>query len=185
MTLDPAGVARVTRTRSEGPAGPRFTRTKAGGLPGSGWVTLQPRGRLHDNVFFAHLRIDHLSPALKSFIAIADALSRNGIVVLRIDDRGAGGSSGQKQLSSVQQLAGDLVAGVAFLKTRPEANPRRIGIIGHSFAGLTAPMAAVRSLGGSLFQNPNLRSAWGFGSFALSTRRSGTFGRSLTPEFCG
>ena len=85
------------------------------------------------------------APALKSFLAIADALSRNGIVVLRVDDRGAGGSSGQKQLSSVQQLAGDLVAGVAFLKTRPEINPKRIGIIGHSFAGLTAPIAAVRS----------------------------------------
>jgi dipeptidyl aminopeptidase/acylaminoacyl peptidase len=64
---------------------------------------------------------------------------------LRVDDRGAGRSSGQKQLSSVQQLAGDLVAGVAFLKTRPEVDPKRIGIIGHSFAGLTAPMAAVRS----------------------------------------
>ena len=85
------------------------------------------------------------APALKSFLAIADALSRNGIVVLRVDDRGAGRSSGQKQLSSVQQLAGDLVAGVAFLKTRPEVNAKRIGIIGHSFAGLTAPMAAVRS----------------------------------------
>jgi len=85
------------------------------------------------------------APALKSFIAIADALSRNGIVVLRIDDRGAGQSSGQKQLSSVQQLAGDLVAGVAVLKARPEVDPKRIGIIGHSFAGLTAPIAAVRS----------------------------------------
>jgi pimeloyl-ACP methyl ester carboxylesterase len=81
----------------------------------------------------------------KTFLAIADALSRNGIVVLRVDDRGAGKSSGQKQLSSVQQLAGDLVAGVAFLKTRPEVDPKRIGIIGHSFAGLMAPMAAVRS----------------------------------------
>ena len=50
------------------------------------------------------------APARKSFLAIADALSRNGIVVLRLDDRGAGKSSGQKQLSSVQQLAGDLVA---------------------------------------------------------------------------
>ena len=85
------------------------------------------------------------APALKSFMAIADALSRNGIVVLRVDDRGAGRSSGQKQLSSVQQLAGDLVAGVAFLKTRPEVHGKRIGVIGHSFAGLTAPMAAVRS----------------------------------------
>jgi pimeloyl-ACP methyl ester carboxylesterase len=87
------------------------------------------------------------APVLKSFVAIADALSRNGIVVLRVDDRGTGRSSGQKQLSSVQQLAGDLVAGVAFLKTRPGVNPKRIGIIGHSFAGLTAPIAAVRSNG--------------------------------------
>jgi pimeloyl-ACP methyl ester carboxylesterase len=85
------------------------------------------------------------APALKSFLAIADALSRNGIVVLRVDDRGAGRSSGQKQLSSVQQLADDLVAGVAFLKARPEVDPKRIGIIGHSFSGLTAPIAAVRS----------------------------------------
>ena len=85
------------------------------------------------------------APALKSFLAIADALSRNGIVVLRVDDRGAGRSSGQKRLSSVQQLAGDLVAGVAFLKTRPEVNAKQIGIIGHSFAGLSAPIAAVRS----------------------------------------
>jgi pimeloyl-ACP methyl ester carboxylesterase len=85
------------------------------------------------------------APALKLFLAIADALSRNGIVVLRVDDRGAGKSSGQKQLSSVQQLAGDLVAGAAFLKTRPEVDSKRIGVIGHSFAGLTAPMAAVRS----------------------------------------
>jgi pimeloyl-ACP methyl ester carboxylesterase len=85
------------------------------------------------------------APARKSFLAIADALSRNGIVVLRLDDRGAGKSSGHKQSSSVQQLAGDLVAGVVFLKTRPEVNPKRIGLIGHSFAGLTAPMAAVRS----------------------------------------
>ena len=85
------------------------------------------------------------APALKSFLAIADALSRNGIVVLRVDDRGAGKSSGRKQLSSVQQLAGDLVVDAAFLKTRPEVDPKRIGVIGHSFAGLTAPMAAVRS----------------------------------------
>lgn len=85
------------------------------------------------------------APTQKSFLAIADALSRRGIVVLRIDDRGAGGSSGQKHLSSVTQLAGDLVAGAAFLKSRPEVDPKRIGIVGHSFAGLTAPLAAVRS----------------------------------------
>lgn len=43
------------------------------------------------------------------------------------------------------QLAGDLVVAVDFLKARREVNPKRIGIIGHSFAGLTAPIAAARS----------------------------------------
>jgi uncharacterized protein len=85
------------------------------------------------------------APALKSFVAIADALSRDGIVVLRTDDRGAGRSSGHKAQSSVEALAGDLVVGVEFLKTRREVDSRRMGIIGHSFAGLTVPIAAVRS----------------------------------------
>src|SRR5262245_47523252 len=85
------------------------------------------------------------APALKSFIAIAETLSGNGCVCFGVDDRGAGGWSGQKQLSSVPQLADDLIASAAFLKTRPEVDPKRIGIIGHSFAGLTAPVAAVRS----------------------------------------
>ena len=61
-------------------------------------------------------------PARKSFLAIADALSRDGIVVLRLNDRGAAKASGRKQLSTVQQLADDLVAGVAFRKTWPEVN---------------------------------------------------------------
>ena len=85
------------------------------------------------------------APALKSFVAIADELSRHGIVVLRVDDRGAGGSSGRKEQSSVDQLANDIVVAVNFLKTRKEVNRNRIGIIGHSFAGLTVPIAAVRS----------------------------------------
>jgi pimeloyl-ACP methyl ester carboxylesterase len=85
------------------------------------------------------------APTLKSFVAIADELSRHGIVVLRVDDRGAGGSSGRKEQSSVDQLADDIVVAVEFLKSRKEVNPNRIGIIGHSFAGLTVPIAAVRS----------------------------------------
>ena len=49
------------------------------------------------------------APALKSFLAIADALSRNGIVVLRVDDRGAGRSSGQKPLSSGQLSGSEFI----------------------------------------------------------------------------
>lgn len=45
------------------------------------------------------------APGLKSFLAIADALSRNGNVVLRVDDRGSGGSSGQKRRSMAPATA--------------------------------------------------------------------------------
>ena len=80
-------------------------------------VVQAPAVMLSQGLGFEPFDRDYAVPtaALKSFVAIADALSRNGIVVLRVDDRGAGRSSGQKQVSSVQQLADDLVAGVAFL----------------------------------------------------------------------
>ena len=34
---------------------------------------------------------------------------------------------------------------MAYLKTRPEVDPRRIGLIGHSEGGIVAPMAAARN----------------------------------------
>lgn len=37
------------------------------------------------------------------------------------------------------------MAGIAFLKTRQDIDPRAIGLIGHSEGGLIAPMAAVQS----------------------------------------
>jgi dienelactone hydrolase len=42
-------------------------------------------------------------------------------------------------------LAGDMIAGVEFLKTRPEVDPSRIGLFGVSQAGWIIPIAASRS----------------------------------------
>jgi pimeloyl-ACP methyl ester carboxylesterase len=81
----------------------------------------------------------------KPFLVLADYLTRNGIAVLRVDDRGVGGSSGQTSTSTSEDFAGDVLAGVAYLKTRSEIDSARIGLIGHSEGGLIAPIVASQS----------------------------------------
>lgn len=78
----------------------------------------------------------------KPFLVIADFLTRNGLAVLRVDDRGVGGSEGKTSEATSEDFAGDVLAGVEFLKTRKEINPAKIGLIGHSEGGLIAPIAA-------------------------------------------
>ena len=79
------------------------------------------------------------------FLVLADYLTRRGIAVLRLDDRGVGGTSKGTPNDTSQNYVSDVLAGVAFLKTRKEINPKQIGLIGHSEGGMIAPMAAARS----------------------------------------
>jgi hypothetical protein len=78
----------------------------------------------------------------KPFWIIADYLTRNGIAVLRVDDRGIGGSTGNFSQSTTGDFAEDALAGITFLKSRPEIDPKKIGIMGHSEGGIVAPLAA-------------------------------------------
>ena len=78
----------------------------------------------------------------KPFWVIADYLTRNGIAVLRVDDRGVGGSEGNIRQATSEDFAGDVIAGVEFLKHRQEIDAKKIGLIGHSEGGLIAPMVA-------------------------------------------
>src|SRR5260370_27561814 len=82
----------------------------------------------------------------RPFLVLADHLTRKGIAVLRVDDRGMGGATGEVKPATTEDFAGDGVAGVAFLQSRrPRVNPRKIGLIGHSEGGVIAPMVANRS----------------------------------------
>lgn len=81
----------------------------------------------------------------KPFLVIADHLTRAGFVVLRVDDRGIGKSTGDPKNATIQVNATDVEAGVAFLKNQKEVDPTRIGLIGHSEGGIIAPMVAARS----------------------------------------
>ena len=81
----------------------------------------------------------------KPFLVLADYLSRRGVAVLRVDDRGVGGSTGSIKTSTSEDFAGDVLAGLDFLKGRKEIDARKLGLIGHSEGGIIAPMAAARS----------------------------------------
>jgi hypothetical protein len=81
----------------------------------------------------------------KPFLILADDLTRAGIAVLRVDDRGVGGSGGGKTHPTSADLAQDILQGVAYLRGRPEVDSRKIGLIGHSEGGLIGPIAASQS----------------------------------------
>ncbi|MDX1578159.1 MAG: alpha/beta hydrolase, partial [Gemmatimonadota bacterium] len=79
------------------------------------------------------------------FRVIADHLTREGIAVLRYDDRGVGGSTGSVSASTTADFADDALAAVARLAEHPAIASDRIGLLGHSEGGVVAPLAASRS----------------------------------------
>jgi pimeloyl-ACP methyl ester carboxylesterase len=81
----------------------------------------------------------------KPFRVIADHLTRKGIAVLRCDDRGVGGSTGDTGQATSSDFAGDVLAQVQYLKARAEIDKAHIGVLGHSEGGLVGPLAAARS----------------------------------------
>ena len=81
----------------------------------------------------------------RPFLVLADHLTRKGIAVLRFDKRGIGKSTGDYAIATTEDFASDTEAALAYLKTRKEIDPQKIGLIGHSEGGLIAPMIATRS----------------------------------------
>ncbi len=81
----------------------------------------------------------------RPFLVLADYLTRQGIAVLRFDDRGVGQSTGDFSQATSEDFASDVLAGIAYLKTRKEINSQQIGLLGHSEGGLIAPLVAVQS----------------------------------------
>ncbi|MBA3236988.1 MAG: alpha/beta fold hydrolase [Parachlamydiaceae bacterium] len=88
-----------------------------------------------DAEFFGH----------KPFQVLAEYLSSRGIAVLRFDKRGCGESTGNFNMATTADFSDDVLAGVEFLKSHKEVNPKQIGLIGWSEGGIIAPMTAARS----------------------------------------
>lgn len=84
---------------------------------------------------------------------LADGFVARGFATLCFDKRGVGQSTGQYVASVFPQisaavfddLASDMAAGVAFLRSRPEIDGSRIGLAGVSQAGWIVPIAAAKS----------------------------------------
>ncbi len=83
-----------------------------------------------------------LVKGFRPFRQIADSLGRAGIAVLRMDDRGFGGSGGNAASATSRDFADDIKAGLAWLRRRPEIDGNRLGLVGHSEGGLIAPIVA-------------------------------------------
>jgi uncharacterized protein len=83
----------------------------------------------------------------KPFAVIADYLTRRGIAVLRVDDRGMGQTTGNFDTSSSEDFANDVEAGIKYLQSREDIDTRHLGLLGHSEGGMIAPMVAARNNG--------------------------------------
>ncbi|MBI4881144.1 MAG: alpha/beta fold hydrolase [Planctomycetes bacterium] len=73
---------------------------------------------------------------------ILDHLTAAGFLVLRVDDRGAGGSAGPMSNLGYDDLVADALACVDFLFEQDDVDPDRVALIGHSEGGITAPLLA-------------------------------------------
>ena len=81
----------------------------------------------------------------RPFLVLADHLTRKGIAVLRFDKRGIGKSTGDYANATTEDFAGDAEAALAYLKTRKEIDPKKVGLIGHNEGGMIAPLVAAHS----------------------------------------
>jgi len=89
-------------------------------------------GQDRDETVFGH----------KPFLVLADALTRQGVAVLRYDDRGIGQSSGDPSQATTADFAEDGRAAFAWLVDRPEIDAGRAGVLGHSEGGTIASLLA-------------------------------------------
>jgi alpha/beta superfamily hydrolase len=81
----------------------------------------------------------------KPFSVIADYLTKRGIAVLRVDDRGMGKTTGKFDTSSSEDFTTDVEVGIKYLQSRKDVDSKHIGLIGHSEGGMIAPMVAARN----------------------------------------
>ena len=114
-------------------AGTLTIPAQKGGVPGAVLITgLSPHERNNGN-----------SPWMP-FRDIADALTRAGIAVLRVDDRGIGKSTGDKASFTISDKVDDVRTEVAWLRKQAGIDPKRVMLVGYSEGGLIAPMIAAK-----------------------------------------
>jgi pimeloyl-ACP methyl ester carboxylesterase len=82
----------------------------------------------------------------RPFLVLSDFLTRQGIAVLRYDDRGISKSTGYFNAATSVDFSEDAAAALTYLKSRDELKKAKVGIIGHSEGGLIASMVAAQGV---------------------------------------
>jgi dienelactone hydrolase len=114
----------------------------SGGIRLAGTLIAPARSGKHPAVILVHGSGAQNRDAILPF---ARFLIPRGMAVLGYDKRGVGGSSGDWNTASFDDLAADVVAAFEYLKTRPDIDAQQIGMLGWSQAGWVMPIAAVRA----------------------------------------
>lgn len=123
-------------------------RNEAADVTLAGTLTLPPDGKPEQVVVLvsgsgAQNRDEELAGMNhRPFLVLSDYLTRQGIGVLRYDDRGVGESTGSFSQGTSYDFAQDAKAAVAYLRSREDLAGAELGIVGHSEGGLIAPIVA-------------------------------------------
>jgi pimeloyl-ACP methyl ester carboxylesterase len=141
--------------RAAAPGGPSTTPPVGDTFPSAGGVRiaytldLPPGPGPHPAIVFGH---GSGRTTRDEALPVKQRMLQAGFAILRYDKRGVGQSTGTYEGVGVfngervlGELADDMAAGVAFLRTRPEIDADRIGLMGISQAGWIMPLAADRS----------------------------------------
>jgi hypothetical protein len=117
-------------------------RFPSGQLRLAGTLITPNRGEKHPAVILVH---GSGAATRDQILPHARFLVRRGMAILHYDKRGVGGSTGDWNDASFEDLAADVVAAFEYLKTRPDIDSKQIGLLGVSQAGWVMPIAAVRA----------------------------------------
>jgi len=117
-------------------------RFSNGGVQLTGTLISPTTGGKHPAIILVH---GSGAQNREAMLPWARFLVRRGMAVLGYDKRGVGGSTGDWNTASFDDLAGDVVAAFEYLKTRTDIDQTQIGLLGVSQAGWIMPLAAIRS----------------------------------------
>lgn len=114
-------------------------RFQSGGITLAGTLRLPLTRGTHPAMFILQGSGDADREA-ESFYA--DYFARHGVATLVYDKRGTGSSAGDYRDESFYDFAADALAGIHYLQSRKEINPKQVGLRGRSHGGIVAPLAA-------------------------------------------